>query len=213
MYNLRTRPERAHGFYSTTRIVSASTVATVHQRSRRRARLQNDEAHFVSLVKRSIIEGLKFKARPALVQRAKIPITKTVYQALQASGFDRKWRNGSDWLTYKQLPTKRLDSQGQSISIKLETFRCRVATKKPIRYYNESLSPCFTDTVFFFYFKYKTYFWTSLNILLNHISYPFQSTLPYKLYLYVRMLSVLSFLCLCSMYVCYCSIVSCSVCV
>ena len=156
MYNLRRRLARPVGFYKQLSFRQMSARAIVPNRRRRQARSDVAyEAHFVGVVKRFIIEGLKFKARPSLVKKAKIEITQVLHQRLSIFGFDRKWRSGVEWLRNKQLPTQRLDMDGSSIGIMIDTFRIRIAAKRPIYYFDESRSLCKTESAFFCYLKFK----------------------------------------------------------
>ena len=162
MYNLRLRPVRPDGFYKL--LNSGKFASSPRDRTNRRRIHRNVphrdafEAHLLSCVRYQVVEGLKFKARPPLVHRARIQIAKAQHRILEAFGFDRKWRPAQNWLTQKELPTKRSDIRGNVTQLLPDTFRIRIVAKAPIRFYDEHVNECFTDEIYFFHLKFQTDF-------------------------------------------------------
>ena len=164
MYSFRTRPVRSNNFYkllSDGKLIATHQVPSATQQRKRRQlapspRLGDMCAQFVALIKREIVNLLKFRTRASMVKSFKTAVFKPVYSYLRAHGFDNKWRNANDFFAVHELPQHRSDSKGESISILPDTLLIKVSQKKPIVFYDNNLCKSSTNESYVFCLQFLT---------------------------------------------------------
>ena len=149
---LRIKQNHQVGFYKLLNDgkFARQNTPTCAKRTRRHRDHDIHQVDLVALSTHQIIEGLKFKKKPKLLQACKHSITAGQFRILEAHGFDKTWRSGLDWLSQMKLPTKRSDCHGNMIGILLDTFRIRI-NKNSLLYFDENIQVRSTKEIYIFH--------------------------------------------------------------